>query len=120
MLLTLAHQLQDESNDEQPGPFYHQLKKCFRMRRICPITRWVLMDPFLLPFLKLYNSQCNQSMITCTGFNYKSFNLLLLLFTPYFKEFTPYSVNGGIVRVRREKGRKTMISPRICLGLALA
>jgi hypothetical protein len=66
------------------------------------------MDPFLLLFLKLYHSQCTQSFITYTGFNYKSFESLLLLLTPYFNEFTPYSDTGGIVRVRREKGHKRM------------
>jgi hypothetical protein len=84
------------------------------------ITRRALVDPFSSPFLILYNSQCTQSMITYTGFDYESFNSLLLLFTPYFEEFTPYSINGGIVKMRRGKGRKRMISPIICLGLVLA
>jgi hypothetical protein len=119
MLLALAHQLQVEENDLQPLPFCNHLKKRFRMRRIHQITRRALMDPFLSPFLKLYHSWCTQSFITYTGFDYDSFESILLLFTPYFNEFTPYSSTGGIVRVRREKGCKRMISPLICLGLVL-
>jgi hypothetical protein len=120
MLLALAHQFQVEADDKQPLPFRHRLKKHFMMRRIRRITRRALVDPSLSPFLKLYNSQCTQSMIMYTGFDYDSFNSLLLLFTPYFEEFTPYSINGGIVRMRRGKGRKRMISPIVCLGLVLA
>ncbi len=120
MLLALAHRLQVEADDEQPLPFRHRLKKCFMMRRLRRITRRALVDPSSLPFLKLYNSQCTQSMITYTGFDYESFNSLLLLFTPYFNKFTPYSDSGGIIRVRRGKGCKRMISPIICLGLVLA
>jgi hypothetical protein len=55
-----------------------------------------------------------------TGFDYVSFHTLLLLFAPYFNELSPYSCDGKIVRVRREKGRRRMISPVICLGLVLA
>jgi hypothetical protein len=120
MLLALAHQLQAEEDDEQPLPFHNHLIKRFRMRRICQITRRALMDPFSLPFLKLYHSQCTQSFITYTGFDYKLFESLLLLFTPYFEQFTPYSDSGRIVRVRRGKGCKRMISPIICLRLVLA
>ena len=120
MLLALAHQLQEESDDDQPLPFRYRLKKRFRIRRIRRITRRALMDPFSSPFLKLYHSQCTQSMISYTGFDYESFNSLLLLFTPYFEQFSPYSDEGGIVRIRRDKGRKRMISPLICLGLVLA
>jgi hypothetical protein len=79
-------------------------EKHFRLRRIHRITRWALVDPFSLPFLKPYHSRCTKLMIMYTGFDYESFDSLLLLFTPYFNEFTPYSSNGGIVRVRREKG----------------
>jgi hypothetical protein len=78
------------------------------------------MDPSSSPFLKLYHSRCTQSFITYTGFDYESFDSLLLLFAPYFNEFTPYSDDGGIVRVRRGKGRKRMISALVCLGLVLA
>ena len=91
MLLALAHQLQIEDDDLQPLPFRHRLKKRFLIRRIRRITRRALMDPFSSAFLKLYNSQCTQSLISYTGFDYESFNSLLLLFTPYFEEFTPYS-----------------------------
>jgi hypothetical protein len=42
--------------------------------------------------------------------------LLLLLFTPYFNEFTPYSDTGGIVRVRREKEHKEMSVYGFVLG----
>ncbi len=120
MLLALAHQIQVEDDDLQPLPFHHGLKKCFMMRQIRQISRRELMDHFPPAFIKLYNSQCTQSLITYTGFDYESFNLLLLLFTPYFVEFTPYSDEGGIVRMRRGRGRKRMISPLICLGLVLA
>ena len=78
------------------------------------------MDPSSSPFLKLYHSRCTQSFITYTGFDYESFDSLLLLFAPYFNEFTPYSDDGGIVRVRHGKGRKRMISALVCLGLVLA
>jgi hypothetical protein len=78
------------------------------------------MDPFSTPFLKLYHFQCTQSMITYTGFDHESFNSLLLLFTPYFEQFSPYSDKGGIIRIRQERERKRMLSPLICLRLVLA
>jgi hypothetical protein len=90
------------------------------MRCIRRVTRLALMYPFSLAFLKLYNSQCTQSMIMYTRFDFEFFSLLLLLFTPYFKEFTLYSDEGGIIRMRWGKGYKRMISPLICLGLVLA
>ncbi len=68
------------------------------------------MDPFSLLFLKLYHSQCTQSFITYTGFDYELFESLLLLFTPYFEQFTPYSDSGRIIRVRRGKGCKRISS----------
>jgi hypothetical protein len=86
MLLALAHQLQVEENDEQPLPFRNRLIKCFRMWYIRQITRRALMDPFSLPFLKLFHSRCAQSFISYSGFDYESFESLLLLFTPYFNE----------------------------------
>jgi hypothetical protein len=104
----LSHQIQAEADDEQPLSYSHRLKKCFRMRRI---TRQALMDPFSSAFIKLYNSQCTQSLIMYTGFDYVSFHSLLLLFTPYFNKCSPYSHDGKIVRIMREKGRKWMISP---------
>jgi hypothetical protein len=119
MLLALAHQFQVEAKDEQPLPFHHQLKKHFIMWRIRRITRRVLMEPFSSAFIKLYYSRCTQLFITYTGLNYESFELLLILFTPYFNKFTPYSNSGGIIRVRRKKGCKRMISALVCLGLVL-
>jgi hypothetical protein len=75
---------------------------------------------FSSAFVKLYNSQCTQSLISYTGFDYASFNGLLQVFAPYFNNLSPYSRDGKIVRVRGEKGRKRMISPVICVGLVLA
>jgi hypothetical protein len=91
-------------------------KKHFRC--IMRITRQALVDPSLLHFLNLYHSRCTQSTITYTGFDYEFFDLPLLLFT-YFNEFTLYSNDGNIVRIKQGNGRKRLISALVCLGMVL-
>ena len=115
-LLTYAHLL----DNEQAVPFASRLKRPFRARRVRRISRRALGDPSESPFMKLYNSDCIQSMITYTGFDYQAFNDLLQLFQPQFERLSPYSTNGRIRSVRRVNGRRRKITAIQCLGLVLA
>jgi hypothetical protein len=119
MLLTLSFILRQEELDNL-RPFVSRLQRFFRNRRCRRITRRALLDPDESPFMKMFNSGCMQSMITYTGFDHESFNLLLDLFQPKFDSLSPYSTDGTVKRIIVGKGRHRKINATQGLGLVLA
>jgi hypothetical protein len=119
MLIHIIKHLRQTSHEDKTC-FVKRLRRPFRNKRIRRITRRALGDYSESPFQRLYLSNCNQSMITYTGFDYEAFNTLLTYFRPYFLQFTPYSPDGKITRVRCSNGRKRKLSAEVCLGLVLA
>ncbi len=73
------------------------------------------------PFCVLFGSGCNQSLITATGFDHESFRLLLELFLPVYENYSPYSSDGRIVRLRKltSIGRPRSMTATMSLGLHL-
>ncbi len=61
------------------------------------------------------NSRCTQLMIMYTGFDYESFDSLLLLFTPYFNEFTRTVTVGGSSGSGGRKGARGWFLPSCAL-----
>ena len=106
--------------EEETTSFYKKLSRPFRVKRIRRIYRRALGEYTESPFMRLYLSRCDQSMITYTGFNCEAFEMLLQLFRPYFLQYTPYSPDGNIRKVISTNGRKRKISAEVCLGLVLA
>ena len=69
------------------------------------------------PFAHLFNSGHNDALMTLTGFDHPSFDLLLKPFKEYFDECTPYS-NGGLAKRRANScGRPRGIDAVGCLGM---
>ena len=60
-------------------------------------------------------------MITMTVFEIDSFDMLVGLFDPIYKEYTPHSVDGLIKRKdpNFRSGRKRFMYGKDCLGLCL-
>ena len=93
--------------------------RCRRDRRI---TRRALQQPTLLPFTFLFHSTCDQSLITLTGVDHRSFVYMLHRFQLLFMRYTPYSADGRvrILQVTERRGRPRSMNATHCLGLLLA
>jgi hypothetical protein len=86
------------------------------------IPRCALVDARQSSFLRLYHSRNDQSFITFTGLDCSTFEYILDKFRPLYHRYSPYSVNGKIVRLRNPnalKGRPRLLGPAACLGLVL-
>lgn len=66
----------------------------------------------------LYHSGNNQALITCTGFDFPTFNFMLDLFQPLYDQLSPHHVSGKIVKKKRN-GRPRSLDAMSCLGLVL-
>jgi hypothetical protein len=101
--------------------FYNTLSdesKRVRQRRL---PRMSLLSPHNSPWRKLYNSQNDQGMITLTGFDYVSFNVVSEKFARLFDEYTPFKKDDNTIVLKiSRRGRKRMIDAVDCLGLVLA
>jgi len=100
----------------------HFLTSAELRRRDRRIRRCALVDSNQSPFQKLYHSKNDQSFITFTGLDYATFEYLLSKFQPLYQRYSPYSVNGKIVRVLHRDGmpgRKRSLDAPSCLGLVL-
>jgi len=86
------------------------------------IPRFALVDARQSSFLRLYHSRNDQSFITFTRLDCRTFEYLLDKFRPLYQCYSPYSINGKIVRLRNAnalKGRPRLLGPAACLGLVL-
>ena len=84
------------------------------------IPRCALVDARQSSFLRLYHSRNDQSFITFTGLDCSTFEYLLDKFRTFYDQYSPYSVNGKIVRNEQlSKGRPRLLGPAACLGLVL-
>jgi hypothetical protein len=99
-----------------------------RRRRDRRIPREALLLPKVSPWQKLYHSRNDQALITVTGLDHDAFNVLLVRFTPFFSENTPWTGNSDGANHRqlskrndaKRRGRKRLIKPHACLGIVLA
>jgi hypothetical protein len=73
----------------------------FRSRRI-PRCALVHMDYF--SYRALYISRNDQSFITFTGLDYKSFQYLLTKFCRLYNRYSPFVVDGKLVDVQHQGG----------------
>ena len=114
---------------EEQRSFRSSLIKEGRNRRRRSLNREVLLHPSLSPWMKLYSSGTDGSLITITGFDHPTFQYILDLFTPFFSAFTPWcSKQGGGVdglqymrrNTNEKRGKKRMVTAAACLGLTLA
>ena len=65
-----------------------------KYRRDRRIPRCALLHPDGSPFRRLYLSGNDQSFITFTGFDHRTFSYLLHKFTPLYNLYSPYTING--------------------------
>jgi len=119
-LLLLSYLLR-EQDGIAPSSIRSRLDLESRRRRMMRIPRKSLQDPSDSAFSVLYKSASNQSLITLTGFDHNSFRFLLERFSPLYNMYTPYSTNGCIQLVRKDRGgRPRSMNAIEALGLALA
>jgi hypothetical protein len=58
------------------------------------------------PWRKVYISKDDQAMITLTGFDYNSFQYILVLFSPTYDKYSPWiDESGYIVKKKTKRGR---------------
>jgi hypothetical protein len=93
------------------------LQESFRAKRWRKKTRRAIREYRDSPFYYLLHSGCRQSMITVTGFDYRSFYSLLQVFSPFFFNASPYSLDEE--RRLNRTGRPRKIDVVTCLGLVL-
>jgi hypothetical protein len=112
--------------EERKEYFWQKLDEEGRRRRDRRIPRCALVDPNESAWEKVYSSGNDGAMITVTGFDNQAFHRLLLLFSPYFNKYTPYTRrNDGatykeVVQTKWSSGRPRLINPAACLALVLA
>ncbi len=97
--------------------FHSFLQESFRAKRRRKLMRRAIREYRDSPFYYLLHSGCQQSMITVTGFDYHSFYLLLQVFSPFFYNANPYSLNEE--RWLNRTGCPRKIDALTCLGLVL-
>jgi hypothetical protein len=100
-----------------------------RRRRDRRIPRVSLRMPCDLPWEKIFRSANDQSLITLTGFDFASFNMLHGHFVLFFNYFTPHRAqqDGTLAILQRPlggdgvagRGRKRIITSDACLALLL-
>lgn len=107
------------SRKRQSKSFRKRLTLEGRRRRDRRIRRRALQNPKLSTFTVLLGSGCDQSLITLTGFDNRTFYFLLERFEPYYNSFTPYSSDGSIklLSCDGKGGRPRSMSAEQCLGL---
>jgi len=89
--------------------------------RLGYIPRCALVDPNISPWVKLYASNSERSMITFTGLDYGSFHFLAIRFEELYNKYTPYSRDGRIlIKPIRRYFRPRSLDGRGCLALVLA
>lgn len=85
------------------------------------ISRRALLLPSMSAFQFLFDSGCDQSLITLTGFDHVGFQSLLVLFAPLYNMYTPYTQSGliGLVDASRSVGRPRSMNATQCLAMYL-
>ena len=103
--------------------FHHMLPSTLRRIRDRRIPRVSLHHPRESAWSRLYHSRNDQSLVTLTGFDYRTFNWLLRMFEPVYNRYGPgdNDKKGYVVRMPHpDRGRPRMLSAADCLGLNLA
>ena len=101
--------------------FRQKLSAEGKRRRDRRIRRRALRNPEQSAWRHLYQSGCDQSLITLTGLDHEAFAKLLAKFDYPFKSYTPYSDSNAIARLNgARKGRPRTLDSSTCLGLCLA
>lgn len=93
-----------------------------KRRRDRRIGRRALQQPTMSAFAFVFGSGCDQSLITLTGFDFKSFQYILEKFDPVYRAYSPYSRNGRIRLLPDrlvKRGRPRSMTSAHCLGLVL-
>ena len=126
ILLTIAVELENTNRSNEfihsryRKYFHKQLTQLERMRRQRRIPRSALLSPGDSPWKKVYNSRSDQALITLTGLDFASFEMVECQFSHYFNRYTPFTNDGKIALKLNNKGRKRFITAADGLGLVLA
>ena len=101
--------------------FLRQLSKMERTRRQRRIPRSALLPPHESPWKRVLQSQNDQALITLTGLDFATFNVVAQPFQFFFDNYTPFTKEGSIVLLKKKTtGRPRFISAEDGLGLVLA
>ena len=79
------------------------------------------MCPPRSPWRQVLQSQDDQALITLTGLDFVTFDMVVYPFKFFFNNYTPFTKDGTIVALRNNNlGRPRLISAADGLGLILA
>jgi hypothetical protein len=106
-------------NQHQRRQLYSSHEQYIQQRRI---PRRSLVTVENSPWRKVYTSKDDQVMITLTGFDYNSFEyILIVLFSPTYDNNDKYSPwideSGYIVKKKTKRVRPQLMTSADCLGL---
>jgi len=126
ILLTIAVEIENANGSDEfihsryKKYFHKQLIQLERIRRQRRIPRSALLSPGDSPWKKVYTSRNDQALITLTGLDFASFEMVECHFSHYFNRYTPFTNDGKIALKLNNKGRKRFITAADGLGLVLA
>jgi hypothetical protein len=112
----------------RPVPYQVLLSDEEKKKRDSRIPRIGLVEPSRSPFLHIFQIRNDQSLISVTGLDLRSFNYLLNKFFPLFEWYSPYCITpDGLLRellreVRDDaanRGHPRSLESYSCLGLVL-
>jgi len=110
-----------EEDDDEHITFRNRLTAEGRRRRQRRIPRSALQSPHLSAFAVMLGSGNDQSLITACGLDHRAFRELLILYSPFYQRYSPYSVDGRLRRVSPDinGGRPRTMTAEHSLGLYL-
>jgi DDE superfamily endonuclease len=110
--------------EQQERTFKYQLSAEGISRRERRIPRIALLPPSESAWNQLYESGSDQALITVTGFDHRTFALLLHRFEEWFNKHTPWTGSQDGTTFRElsphSHGRGRIIDAKTCLGMVLA
>jgi hypothetical protein len=129
MMHQLKRKRNDKNEDDEEGDYCHSRYKkrfykalpyeerCLRDRRI---PRSSLQLPKVSSWHQLYQSDNDNALITLTGLNHATFNIIKELFVPVFDSHSPWIGRDNAIRpISIDTGRKRLINGVDCLGLGM-
>ena len=125
IVLTIAAELEKANGSDEfihsryRKSFYKQLTRLERIRRQRRIPRHALLSPVASPWRQVYNSTNDQALITLTGLDFATFEVVEGQFRQYFNSYTPFTKDGKIALKANNSGRPRFITAADGLGLVL-
>ena len=115
----------DKTHSRLKKRFYKALTDKEKRKRDNRIPRPALRTTRYSSLMHILRCNNDQALITCTGFDNKTFKFIMELFAPVYLQFSPYLDRSKsphaltIKKIVSKKGRPRMLDASLCLGLVL-